>query len=171
MPWQPRSRAGISTRSRPLTPGEIRIARSVFGDAIDLAPVTIRHARWWIFQPRNITMAPDGHIWFHPKSDRWREDFSTAALGLRGLFVHELVHVWQRQQGVNLILERPPFARYRYTYKPGRPFRRYGLEQQAELVRHAYLIREGARLPDKPPLATLAELIPFWPKPAGPLVA
>lgn len=116
-------------------------------------------------------MAPDGHIWFHPKGDRWRPDFALAPLHMRGLFVHELVHVWQHQQGIELIFQRPPFARYRYTYQRGRPFRRYGLEQQAEIVRHAYLLSEGARLPNTPPLSALVELIPFWPKREGPLIA
>ncbi|MFN7174581.1 MAG: aminotransferase class I/II-fold pyridoxal phosphate-dependent enzyme, partial [Thermaurantiacus tibetensis] len=35
-------------------------------------------------------------------------------LAARGHFVHELVHVWQHQQGIRLPWRRLPFARYRY---------------------------------------------------------
>ena len=156
-------------KSRAPTPGELAIIESVFGDAIDPAPITFRHAKWWPFQPRRIVMAPDGHIWFHPKNLSWCDDFSEKPLPLRALVVHELVHVWQHQQGVNLLLRRYPFARYRYLpLTPGKPFRRYGIEQQAEIVRHAYVLREGGRVPGAPPLATYAALIPFgrWQAPA-----
>ena len=107
--------------SRPLTPGEIALTRSVFGDAIDTAPVRIHNRKWAFFQPRNITMAPMGHIHFHPQGGRYREDFSTAGLDLQGLFIHEMVHVWQHQQGIFLPLKRHPFCRYDYAIKPGQP--------------------------------------------------
>ena len=157
-----------SIKSRPPTPGELALIASVFGDALDPTGVTFRHAKWWIFQPRRVVMAPDGHIWFHPRNLSWRDDFTTAPLPLRALVVHELVHVWQRQQGINLLLRRYPFARYRYLpLKPGKPFGAYGIEQQAEIVRHAYLLREGGRVPGAPPLEVYAALIPFgrwaWP--------
>ena len=41
---------------------------------------------------------------------------------------------------------RHPFCRYRYTLKPGHRFEDYGLEQQAEIVRHAFLASRGVRL-------------------------
>ena len=156
-------------KSRPPSAGELDLIASVFGDALDPAGVTFRHAKWWPFQPRRIVMAPDGHIWFHPKNLSWREDFSTAHLALRALVVHELVHVWQRQQGINLLLRRYPFSRYRYLpLIPGKPFRAYGIEQQAEIVRHAYLLREGAAVPGAPSLGAYAAIIPFgrWEAPA-----
>ena len=37
-------------------------------------------------------------------------------------------------------------CRYAYAFVPGRPFDRYGLEQQAEIVRHAFLQGRGVRL-------------------------
>ncbi len=88
-------------------------------------------------------MAPDGGIWFHPEGGCWSDDFAAEKLPLRALFVHELVHCWQHQQGLNLILRRPPFARYRYALMPGKPFARYGIEQQACIVEDAYRLREG----------------------------
>ncbi len=85
--------------ARPLTPGERAIAASVFGAALDPGPVTLRRGKWFPFQPRHVVMAPDGHVWFHPRGIEWRDDFAAAGLASRALLVHELTHVWQRQQG------------------------------------------------------------------------
>ena len=90
-------------------------------------------------------MAPDGHLWVHPGSDLWSEDYSQGPLHLQGLFVHEMTHVWQAQTRGRwyLALMRHPFCRYGYRYVPGRPFDRYGLEQQGEIVRDVLLARKG----------------------------
>lgn len=127
----------------------------MFGDALDMARVRFRRAKWWWFQPRHVVMAPDGDIWFHPANPDWRDDFGTAPLTLRAFVVHELVHVWQHQCGVNLILRRGPLARYDYRLKPGKPFAKYGIEQQAEIVRTSYLQRARGE-----PVAA-AEILPF----------
>jgi len=148
---------------RPLTPGEIALARSVFGDAIDYERVRVRNRKWIFFQPRRTTMAPRGHIHFHPEGGLYREDFATEPLGLQALFIHELVHVWQHQQGIFLPLARHPFCRYAYAFEPDRPFTRYGIEQQAELVRHAFLWRRGATPDGAPPLAAIEAILPFAP--------
>lgn len=153
-------------KDRPLTGGEIALARSVFGNAIDYQRVRIVRGRWWPFQPRNTAMAPDGNIYFHPNGPLWSPDFASEPLHRQGLFIHEMTHVWQAQKGGRwyLPLTRHPFCRYRYTLGPGRPFRRYGIEQQAEIVRHIFLLRRGFPAPNALPLAALEALIPF---PAG----
>ena len=149
---------------RPLTRGERDIALDVFGDALDLAPITLRRGKWFWFQPRNVVMAPDGHVWFHPKGIEWRDDFAAAGLASRTLLVHELVHVWQHQCGIRLPFQRMPWARYRYLpLVPDKPFARYGLEQQACIVADAYFIGEGAHVRGAPGLSTYAALIPFAP--------
>jgi hypothetical protein len=134
--------------SRPLTPGEIALARSVFGETIDYARVRLHKCKWWPFHPRNAAMAPMGEIWFHPDGGVWSDDFSKEPLGRQGFFIHEMTHVWQSQKGGRfyLPLMRHPFCRYSYELKPGKPFRRYGLEQQAEIVSHVFLANQGARL-------------------------
>lgn len=149
------------THRRPLTEGEIALARTMFGDAIDYTRASIAHRKWIFFQSRNVTMAPLGCIHFHPRGNAYREDFATAGLDLQGLFIHELVHVWQHQQGVFLPLRRHPFCRYGYSLKPGWRLKRYGLEQQAEIVRHVFLLRQGAHLPGAPPLAQYDGVLPF----------
>lgn len=147
--------------SRPLTPGEIALAQTVFGAAIDYARVRVAARKWAFFQPRGTVMAPHGTIHFHPRGGLYRDDFAPADLSLQGLFIHEMVHVWQHQQGIFLPLRRHPFCRYRYRYAPGRPFGRYGIEQQAELVRHAFLLDRGQGVPGAPPRDALAALLPF----------
>ena len=146
---------------RPLTPSEVALARSVFGDAIDYAPVRVHQRKWAFFQPRNVVMAPDGHIWFHPNDGRYSEDFCGCAPDMQGLFLHEMTHVWQRQQGIFLPLRRHPFCRYGYALKPGQRFRDYGIEQQAEIVRHAFLLREGRTVPGAPGLEVYRSVLPF----------
>jgi hypothetical protein len=154
-----RKAAMAMTQSRPLTAGEIALARSVFGDSVDYSKVRMVKGKWWPFHPRNAAMAPMGNIWFHPNGGGWSDDFSAEPLGRQGFFIHEMTHVWQAQTKGRfyLPLMRHPFCRYAYRLKPGKPFEHYGLEQQAEIVSHRFLADRGARLPLVPPKA----LLPF----------
>jgi hypothetical protein len=144
---------------RSLTPGEVALARSIFGGAIDYSRVRLVRGKWWPFHPRNAAMAPMGNIWFHPVGGGWSEDFSKEPLSRQGFFIHEMTHVWQAQTGGRfyLPLMRHPFCRYEYRLDPGKPFRRYGIEQQAEIVRHRFLADRGAPVTTVPP----RELLPF----------
>ena len=141
---------------RPLSAGERALAASLFGAALDLDTVRIHRARWWPFQPRNIVMAPDGHIWFHPDDGLYRDDFALAPVRLQVLLMHELTHVWQHQRGLWLPLRRHPFCRYDFRIEGGRPLTRYGIEQQAMIVEHAFMARQLGS-PDPALEAVLAE--------------
>lgn len=152
--------------ARTLTPGEINLARSMYGDTIDYGVVEICAAKWAFFQPRHVAMAPRGRIHFHPHGDLYREDFAAASLGAQGLFIHEMCHVWQHQRGIFLPLARHPFCRYHYSFKPGWPLKRYGIEQQAEIVRHAFLLRSGARVAGAPELKRYEGVLPFGTEPS-----
>ena len=145
--------------SRPLTTGEISLARSIFRDAIDYRKVFLIRGKWWPFQPRGSAMAPTGNIWFHPDGGGWSSDFSAEPLSTQAYFIHELTHVWQAQRGGRLFLPlmRHPFCRYDYRLTEGKPFNHYGLEQQAEIVRHRFLADRGAQVPVVPP----REMLPF----------
>ena len=125
--------------------GEMAMVRGIFGTALDPAPVRIRRKRWFPLQPRSTTMAPCGHLHFHPGSASYCDDFSKADPDLQGHFIHEMTHVWQAQKRGRfyLIFRRHPFCRYSYSIKPGWKLERYGLEQQAEIVRHAFMLRKG----------------------------
>lgn len=146
-------------KNRHLTTGEIALARSIFRDSIDYRRVKLFRGKWWPFQPRNSAMAPMGNIYFHPDGEVWSEDFSREPLGRQGFFIHEMTHVWQAHTAGRfyLPLMRHPFCRYRYELKPDKPFSRYGLEQQAEIVTHVFLAQHGVRLPFPPPY----EMLPF----------
>jgi hypothetical protein len=131
--------------SRALTPGEQDLAASVFGSAIDYRHVRIYRSKWFPFQPKQVAMAPRGHIHIHPGGNLWSDDYANEHSHLQGLFIHEMTHVWQAQTRGSwyLVLMRHPFCRYHYALRPGWPLDRYGLEQQAEIVRHAFLLRRG----------------------------
>jgi len=135
------------------------MARSVFGSAIDYSKVALVKGKWWPFQPKRSAMAPMGNIYFHPDGGGWSEDFSKEPLHAQGYLIHELTHVWQTQKGGKfyLPLMRHPFCKYAYSLVPGRQFGHYGLEQQAEIVRHRFLADRGAPVPVCPP----TELLPF----------
>ena len=137
--------------------------RSVFGDAVDPDPVRIRRRRWFPFQPRRATMAPMGHIYFHPRSASYCDDFGAATLALQGHFIHEMTHVWQAQTRGRwyLVLMRHPLSRYDYALKPGWTLGRYGLEQQAEIVRHVFLLRRSVRVAGAPTLEQYDGILPF----------
>ena len=147
--------------ARPLTAGEIELARSMFGEAVDYGRVRMVQGKWWPLQPRGIVMAPTGNIHFHPQDPNWSDDFSRERSGLQGLFVHEMTHVWQTQTRGRwyLPLMRHPFCRYAYRLKDRRRFDAYGLEQQAEIVRHRFLAARGGLVPDQTRLAALE--LPF----------
>lgn len=133
----------------------------MFGTAVDCTKVRIRRRKWFPFQPRKITMAPNGHLHFHPNGSAYCEDFSAAPLSSQGLFIHEMTHVWQHQKGLFLPLRRLPFSRYAYSLKPGATLESYGIEQQAEIVRHAFLLRNGATLPGVGDASAYRELVNF----------
>ncbi len=137
--------------------------RFIFGTAIDCGAVRIKRKRWHPLQPAGITMAPCGHLHFPPGSPVYCDDFAAANLDRQGLFIHEMTHVWQTQKHGKfyLPLHRHPFCSYEYSLKQGWPLTRYGIEQQAEIVRHAFLLRKGVRLPGISNLAAYDKLVAF----------
>ena len=108
----------------------------------------VKRTKFFPFQPRKTTMAPRGHLHFHPLGTSYCEDFSQEPLHKQGLLIHELTHVWQTQTRGDwyLVLNRHPFCRYDYAFKPGQPLTAYGIEQQAEIVKHAFYLRHGVKV-------------------------
>ncbi|MFZ3191786.1 MAG: type IV secretion protein Rhs [Moraxellaceae bacterium] len=124
-------------RQRGLTTAEMALAFSVFGTQLNTARVQLVACRWIL---RGYAMSPNGHVYFHP--DDWREDFAQADLNIQSWLIHELVHVWQVQQGI-AVLRRAVFdRRYRYQLVQGKPFLAYGIEQQAQIVQDYFVRRE-----------------------------
>jgi hypothetical protein len=90
-------------------------------------------------------MAPRGHLHFHPRGEVFCDDFAAEGIVRQGLLIHELTHVWQTQTRGEwyLVLNRHPWCRYDYSLKPGWRLEQYGIEQQAEIVKHAFWLRNG----------------------------
>ncbi len=149
--------------SRGLTEGERALAASVFGTAINYDRVRLHQRKYWPFHPRSYTMAPDGNLWFHPHGDLYSADFSAEDLSLQSHFIHEMTHVWQAQTRGRwyLPLRRHPWCRYEYVLTPGKPFGSYGIEQQAEIIRHAFLYRRRVCPARAGPADALEALLPF----------
>ncbi len=148
-------------QGRSLTKAETELARSIFKGAIDYSLVRVHERKYWFFHPKRVTMAPDGHLWYHPKSGLFCDNFCDKPLHIQAHFLHEMTHVWQHQSGIFLPLRRLPFAPYHYSIRPGWKLAQYGIEQQAEIVRHTFLLRKGSKVIGAPPLDVYESILPF----------
>jgi len=94
----------VKVKSRPLTAGEVEMARLVFKDSIDYSAVRVHNEEYLPFglQPNNTAMTPNGSMYFNP--DNYVQDFSilTKDPGAQMWFIHEMVHVWQHQLGYSV---------------------------------------------------------------------
>ncbi|WP_374469478.1 hypothetical protein [Phenylobacterium sp.] len=130
---------------RSLTPGERALAAEMFGAGLDAARVRIWAIPLW---NRAFVAGPSLIAW--PARDL-PMDFAQASLAAQGVFVHELTHVWQAQNGVTLLLAKlragDSEASYAYEAAGLSDFARLNIEQQAMVVQHAFLASRGARTP------------------------
>ena len=138
-------------KTRYLTDGEIKLARSVFGDSLKLDDIQLKTA-WWVL--KHYAVSPNGSIYFHPAD--WIEDFSQAPLGKQSWLIHELTHVWQLQQGLKVVRGALINRRYNYVLKTNKPFLNYGIEQQARMVQDYFIRRQRGQY-----CQDLAGCIPF----------
>lgn len=122
--------------SRSLTLGEKSLAYSIFHEQLDLDRPRICASAWVI---RGYAISPNGYIYFNPSD--YMDDFSTASLGKQAWFIHEMTHVWQVQQGMNVIRRALVDRRYQYLLKDGKSFFQYGIEQQAQMVQDYFVQR------------------------------
>lgn len=121
---------------RLLTAGELQLAQSIFGSMIDLDQTSIRASGWVL---RGYAVSPNGHIYVHPAE--WCEDYSQQSLAMQSLLIHELVHVWQVQQGMAVVRRAVLDRRYQYKLRQDKPFLTYGIEQQAQMVQDYFVRR------------------------------
>jgi RHS repeat-associated protein len=133
-------RAVEERNSRPMTSYEIEQAKSVFGDKIDYSRVRIVDGKFAPFQPdRGTYMAPNGKIY-------WPGCSSQEMCGNAPVFIHELTHVMQAQNGIDvqgqgLMLQTGQLFGnnpYEYQYEHGKPFTSYNIEQQGDIARDIY---------------------------------
>ena len=87
---------------RVLTDGERVLAAEAFGDSLALDSIRFLPAPW----PFDRAFVPGrwfGRDWIVWPRRTLPPDIADAPLRLQAMLIHELTHVWQAQQGVNLL--------------------------------------------------------------------
>ncbi|MDZ4370155.1 MAG: hypothetical protein U1C74_01870 [Phenylobacterium sp.] len=146
-------------RIRALTPGERALGAEMFGAGLDPARVRILAIPVW---NRAFVAGPALIVW---PAATCPPDFAAPDVPLRrqAVFVHELTHVWQAQNGVSLLLAKlragDSPAAYAYDLD-GPPFAALNIEQQAMVVEHAFLASRGGETPHS--AARYAEASAGW---------
>lgn len=135
---------------RGLTAGERRLAREALGDAVDLAMVRFFPTPW----PFDRALVPGrwfGRDWIAWPVRQLPADFAAAPLRLQAVLVHELVHIWQAQTGVNLLNAKLKAGdradSYRYAVSNDCHWDALNIEQQAMVVEHRFRLSRGERTP------------------------
>lgn len=137
-------------KCRSLTPGEISICQQVFGNLIDYSTVRVMNHPYLPWQSRHVIMAPSGYI--HARNLNYREDYSHESLAYQALFIHEMTHIYQYQQKINVVLKGAllqsayflslrKYNPYKYQFNPNKSFSHYNIEQQGDIARDIFLKR------------------------------
>lgn len=131
--------------TRPLSPVETAIARSVFGNSLDYSKILLDERAKVACQKHHIL-----YVSFYTVNS-W-------GAFQRPILIHELVHVWQYDKMGAVYIPRALHAQFTkegYNYggvpaltkvmKTGGSLLDFNLEQQADIVSDYYRIREGMR--------------------------
>jgi hypothetical protein len=144
----------IAEPNRPLTTGEIALLEPIFRDGIDYKRIRVIDNSFPL-QPANVYMTPRGHVYAPGKL--FQVDFSKTGVHLRAVFVHEVMHIWQHtngmdliQQGVIELVKHGAYEKaYPYQLESGRDLVEYGMEQQASIVEDYFTITVDRQLPHR----------------------
>ena len=128
-------------QARRLTSNEIAMAQQIFGNQIDYRRVTIR-ARMG-----KTSDALNGHI--RMARGLYSNDYASPYTSLRAkqVFMHEMVHVWQHQRGVDVVGEAVSLffehggdysQSYNYNINTINDYNALSIEQQAEIIENYY---------------------------------
>lgn len=135
-------------RYRHLSLGEIQLCQRVFANLIDYSQVKIMNHPYLPWQSINMLMAPEGYI--HVRNRHYALDYSQQSLAYQALFIHEMTHVYQYQQGVHVLwhgallqcayfLSFRKYNPYAYQFKTQKNFWHYNIEQQGDIARDIFL--------------------------------
>lgn len=145
---------------RSLTEGEAGLAREAFGAAIRLDAVRLIA---WPFRRAFVAGRWFGRDWIVWPGRTLADDFAVAPAAVQGVLIHELTHVWQAQQGINLLVAKLKAgdSRASYAYAADAACRWTGLniEQQAMVMEHRFRLSRGGRVPGD--AAFYAAVCPF----------
>ncbi|CAI2066806.1 Uncharacterised protein [Serratia ficaria] len=133
---------------RALTPGEVNLARSVFGSSVFYGKVFVHCDSYLPFGLQNplTAMSPNGELYF--RKALYRSDYANETLpSAQHLFIHEMAHVWQYQRGMWVRTRGLLSWTVSYQYRLDKPLlSRYGMEQQASIIAdYFYLKKFGVR--------------------------
>ena len=135
---------------RRLTDGERVLATGAFGDSLALDSIRLLAAPW----PFDRAFVPGrwfGRDWIVWPRSTLPPDLAEAPLRLQAMLIHELTHVWQAQQGINLLTgkiragDRP--ASYEYPVGMDCDWGGLNIEQQAMVVEHRFRLSRGGAVP------------------------
>lgn len=140
---------------RELTFGEKNFIKGMFGNSINFATVRIYDRKLFFKQGDTMAIAPNGTIYFAPKV--YKKDFSLASDVSKHLFIHEMTHVWQHQNGQtvalraigeHILFEYPSKfglgdGAYAYKLDQRKNLLDYGVEQQASIVADYWAMKNG----------------------------
>lgn len=135
-------------KCRDLTAGEIELCKGVFGNLIDYKHVKIMNHPFLPWQAKHVIMAPTGYI--HARNLLYKNDYSLESKNSRALFIHEMTHIFQYQQGISVLvkgailqsayfLSFKKYNPYLYELKSNKSFWKYNIEQQGDIARDIYL--------------------------------
>ena len=135
-------------KSRNLTSGEIKLCQQVFADLIDYSAVRVMNHPFLPWQSKHVIMAPSGYI--HIRNLNYRDDYSKESRSYQALFIHEMAHIYQYQQNINVLfkgaflqaayfLSMGKYNPYKYQFNPNKSFLDYNIEQQGDIARDIFL--------------------------------
>ena len=138
--------------ARHLTEDEITFLKEYFDDTIDYSKVKVYNKQYMpIIHPEDGAIAPNGNIYM--RGVTYRDDYMSddTPLHTRSTFLHEMVHVWQKENKVlNLLYEackenlKHKFnynAAYHYVLEEGKDLVNYGMEQQASIIQDYFVMK------------------------------
>lgn len=135
---------------RTLTAGELALAEEAFGDSLELGKIRLLPSPW-PFNRAFVAGRWFGRDWIVWPGRTLPPDIADAAMRLQATFIHELTHVWQAQQGVNLLTgklkagDRP--SSYEYPVGMDCDWGDLNIEQQAMVVEHRFRLSRGGKTP------------------------
>jgi len=142
----------VEENVRPLTAGEIDLAKKIFGTSVDFSKVKVHNGAYMVGAGSNA-MTPNGEMYF--PSEYYKPDFSALDDAFRIWFIHEMTHVWQYQLGYSVKWGGIKIQlKGGYGYAPGQDTPRayiynpttdrnksmadFNMEQQGDLVSHYF---------------------------------
>lgn len=131
----------ILSSPRPLTHGEVAMARLLFGESIDYRRVRVHGRRYLPFQPRNCCITPNGSMYFHRSC--FLPDYTRGDPPVVHWFLHEMVHIWQFQMGYAVRLRGAVRIGlpYGYDLAAGKTLADFNMEAQGDLLADYFALK------------------------------